>query len=112
MTFRLEAMVGSKGCKKAIRYEDPKGKRDWILSGISTAEELFDPLPFVQGQAGQTHTAFGKLFPADAGSSAFLSDSSLHRGSFLCTIITVLHLSASVQRLNCKLFNTESFVFQ
>lgn len=71
MTFRLEAMVGSKGCKKAIRYEDPKGKRDWILSGISTPEELFDPLPFVQGQAGQTRTAFGKLFPADAGSSAF-----------------------------------------
>ena len=97
--------MGVKGCKKATRHEDPKGKRDGGLSGISMPRQLVDPLLFAKGRRGWTHTAFGKLFLADAGSSAFRSDSSPHRGSFLCTITMVLHLPAGVQRLDYKLFN-------
>lgn len=89
-----------------------KAKRDCISRGLPVPERLFDPLPFVQGQAGQTHAAFGKLFLAHATSSAFLSDSSLHCGAFLYTIITVLYLPAGVKRLDYKLFNAQSFVFQ
>lgn len=57
-----------------------------------------------------THS-FGKLFLADAASSAFRSDSSPHQGSFHCTIMMVLHLAVDVQRLDHKLFNAYSFVF-
>lgn len=81
MTFRLEAMTEVKGCKKATRYEDPKGKRDGGLSGISTLRQPHDPLLFGKGQAGWIHIGFGKLFLADAGSSAFWSDSSPQQGS-------------------------------
>lgn len=75
-------MAGAKGCKKATRHEDPKGRRDGGLSGISTPRQLVDPLSLVKRWAGWTHTAFGKLFLANAGSSAFRSGSSLHWGHF------------------------------
>lgn len=92
--------MGVKGCKKATIGEDPKGKRDGHLSSTSSPGQLVDPLLFAKGRVGWTHTAFGKLFLADASSSAFRSDSSLHRGSFLCTITVVLHLPVGVQRLD------------
>jgi len=98
--------MGVKGCKKATRYEDPKGITAGGLSGISTPGQLVDPLLLVKGRVAWTHTAFGKPFLADAGSSAFWSDSSPHWGSFLCTVAMVLHLPAGVQRLDRKLFNT------